>query len=271
MRRRLDPSTLMLNAAVYAVLAFIVLPIITIVPMSFGENNYLEFPPTGFTFAWYAEYFGDRRWQAATMLSLQVAVLTAIAASVIGTMATYAMVRGARGLGSLFQVLLIGPIIVPHIALAVGLYLFFQTIGLAGTLPGFVIAHTVLALPFVVFTVAAAMSRVDADLEAAAMSCGASRFTAFRLVTLPLILPNVLSGALFAFIISFDEPVVSFFLTGIRDKTLPRRMFDDIEQNLTPIIPAIAVLLTLLSVAILLGAYVLRTRAERTGLASADD
>ncbi len=150
----------------------------------------------------------------------------------------------------------------PHIALAVGLYLFLPIHRLSGTVPGFVLAHTILALPFVVFTTASALGKVDANLEAAAMSCGASRFNAFRLITLPLILPNVVSGALFAFIISFDEPVVSFFLSGVRHKTLPRRMFEDIEQNLTPIIPAIATLLIVLSIAILLIAYLMRSRAK---------
>lgn len=206
---------------------------------------------------------------AATWLSVRIATLTAVATASIGTMATYAMVRGGRSFGTVVQVVLIGPIVVPHIAIAVSLYLFFDTIGLGGTMVGYVLAHTVLAMPFVVFTIAAALSRVDADLEAAAISCGASRLTAFREVTLPLILPNVLSGALFAFIISFDEPVVSFFLVGIRDKTLPRRMFDDIEQNLTPIIPAVAVLLTVLFLAILLVAALVRARSQRNGPSAA--
>lgn len=262
MKPPIDRGYLALGAYVYAVLAFIIIPLAIIIPMSFGRNDYLEFPPSGFTLHWYGEYFGDRQWRRATVLSLEVALLTAICASLIGTAATYAMVRGKGKLATLFQILLIGPIIVPHIALAVGLYLFFQTIGLSGTIPGFVLAHTVLALPFVVFTTAAALGKVDANLEAAAMSCGASRFDAFRLVTLPLILPSVLSGALFAFIISFDEPVVSFFLSGVRQQTLPRRMFDDIEQNLTPVIPAIATLLIVLSIAILLGAHLLRSRSR---------
>ncbi|MCP3387913.1 ABC transporter permease [Bradyrhizobium sp. CCGB12] len=257
-----DKGSLALGACVYAVLAFIIVPLVIVIPMSFGQNDYLAFPPSGFTLKWYAEYFDSRQWRAATLLSLQVAFLTAICASVIGTAATYAMVRGRSRLVTLFQVLLIGPIIVPHIAIAVGLYLFFQTIGLSGTIPGFVLAHTVLTLPFVVFTMAAALGRVDANLEAAAMSCGATRFAAFRHVTLPLILPSLASGALFAFIISFDEPVVSFFLSGVRQKTLPRRMFEDIEQNLTPIIPAIATLLIVLSIAILLGAHALRSRSK---------
>ena len=262
MKSPVDRGSLALSAYVYVVLAFIVIPLIIVIPMSFGQSDYLEFPPRGFTLKWYEEYFSSRQWRNATWLSVQVAFFTAICSSIIGTAATYAMVRGRGALATLFQILLIGPIIVPHIALAVGLYLFFQTIGLSGTIPGFVLAHTVLALPFVVFTTAAALGKVDANLEAAAMSCGASRFNAFRLVTLPLILPNVLSGALFAFIISFDEPVVSFFLSGVRYKTLPRRMFEDVEQNLTPIIPAIATLLIVLSIAILLGAHLLRSRAK---------
>jgi len=257
-----DRGSLVLGAYVYAVLAFIIVPLVIVIPMSFSQNDYLAFPPTGFTLKWYAEYFDSRQWRAATWLSVQVALLTAVCASLIGTAATYAMVRGRGRFVTLFQILLIGPIIVPHIALAVGLYLFFQTIGLSGTVPGFVLAHTVLTLPFVVFTMAAALGKIDANLEAAAMSCGATRFQAFRFVTLPLVLPSVASGALFAFIISFDEPVVSFFLSGIRQKTLPRRMFEDIEQNLTPIIPAIATLLIVLSIAILLGGHALRSRSK---------
>lgn len=263
MTRRPDPGRLMLNAYVYAVLAFVLAPIAVILPMAFSETPYLTFPPEGFTLDWFGAYFGNRRWMAATWLSLKIATLTAILTAVIGTMATYAMVRGGKGFGALFQAVLIGPIVVPHIALAVALYLFFRQVGLDGTTLGYVLAHTVLAMPFVVFTVAAALSRVDADLEAAAMSCGASRLSAFRQVTLPLIAPNVASGGLFAFIISFDEPVVSFFLAGIRDKTLPRRMFDDIEQNLTPVIPAVAVILTVLSLAILFGAAFLAARSRR--------
>lgn len=263
MRPRLDYGRLILNAYVYAVLAFVLVPIAIILPMAFSEPSYLTFPPQGFTLDWFSAYFGDSRWMAATWLSLKVAILTAILTAVIGTMATYAMVRGRNGFGAVFQVLLMGPIVIPHIAIAVSLYMFLSAMGLLGTMFGYVLAHTVLAMPFVVFTVAAALSRVDADLEAAAMSCGASRFTAFQQVTLPLILPNVASGGLFAFIISFDEPVVSFFLAGIRDKTLPRMMFDDIEQNLTPIIPAVAVILTLASVAIIFGTALLRLRAQR--------
>lgn len=263
----MNPRSLLLNAYVYAVLAFILVPILIILPMAFSETEYLAFPPQGFTLRWFTDFFGDQRWMEAMWFSVKIATLTAIVTAVIGTMATYALVRGAGSLGTVFQALLIGPIVVPHIALAVALYLFFQTTGLSGTVAGYVLAHSVIAMPFTVFTVAAALSSVDPALEDAAMSCGASRFTAFRLITLPMILPNVVSGGLFAFIISFDEPVVAFFLAGIRDKTLPRMMFDDIEQNLTPIIPAIAVLLTVLSIAVLIGAALLKRMSDNTAAA----
>jgi mannopine transport system permease protein len=131
-----------------------------------------------------------------------------------------------------------------------------------GTTTAYVLAHSIIAMPFVVFTVAAALSRIDPALENAAMSCGATRFAAFRLVTLPNILPNVFSGALFAFIISFDEPVITYFLAGARDKTLPRMMFDDIQMNITPMLAAIAVLLTGLSILILLATAVLQRRSR---------
>ena len=266
----MNPRAILLNAYVYAVLIFILAPIVVILPMAFSEPDYLTFPPEGFTFGWFSEFFGNSRWMKATGFSLKIALLTAITTSVVGTMAPYALMRGAGRLGTLFQGMLIAPIVVPHIALAVALYLFFKQTGLSSTVFGYVLAHSVIAMPFVVFTVAAALSSVDPTLEDAAMSCGASRFDAFRLVTLPLVLPNVLSGGLFAFILSFDEPVISFFLAGIRDKTLPRMMFDDIEQNLTPIIPAIAVLLTGISVFVLLAAALLRHAAASRTASSPD-
>ncbi|WP_199252706.1 ABC transporter permease [Chachezhania sediminis] len=258
MKPALDPAKLLMNAYVALILAFLILPILIILPMAFSDTDYLTFPPQGFTLHWFGDYFGNSRWMKATGFSLKIAALTAVITAAIATAATYALVRGAGRLGALFQGFLIMPIVVPHIALAVALYLFFQRTGLANTVAGYVMAHSVIAMPFAVFTIAAAMSAVDPTLEDAAMSCGASRFSAFRLVTLPLILPNVLSGGLFAFILSFDEPVITFFLAGIRQKTLPRMMFDNIEQSLTPTIPAIAVLLTAMAVLVLVAAGLLR-------------
>jgi mannopine transport system permease protein len=262
-RARFDLGAFSLRAYVWLVVLFIMVPTLIIVPMSFSPADFLEFPPSGFTLHWYAEFFDDLQWRKAALLSLQVAALTMLCSVLIGTMVSYAIVRGTARFRSATQLLVIGPVIAPHIAVAVACYLFYQQLGIVGSLGGFVAAHTVLALPFVVFTVSAALSRVDPDLEAAAMSCGASRPRAFFHVTLPLIVPGLLSGALFAFIISFDEPVVSFFVSSVRQRTLPRRMFEDIEQNLTPVIPAIATLLTLLSIAVLIAVALLRLLERR--------
>lgn len=262
---------LLLNSYVYLVLCFLVLPILIILPMAFSETNYISFPPRGFTWQWFEQFFQSSQWMSATAFSVRIAFFTSVASALTGLCASYAIVRGKGTLSALFQILLIGPIVVPHIALAIALYLLFQTIGLMETTAGYVIAHTIIALPFCVFTVVAALSQVDPALEDAAMCCGANRFTAFRAITLPLIWPNVLSGALFSFVISFDEPVISFFLAGVRDKTLPRMMFDDIEQNLTPIIPAIAVMLTLLSIMILVGTARLRALAIRSQQSMSDE
>ncbi len=254
----------LLNAYVYAVLAFVAVPFLVILPMAFTETSYLVFPPKGFSFRWFAEFFSNRRWTDAAGFSFAIAALVALTTSVLGTMAAYAMVRGGGKFSTLFQSLLMLPIIVPHLALAVALFMFFERIGLIGSMAGYVLAHSVIAMPFAIFTIAAGLSRIDPALESAAMSCGASRFAAFRLVTLPNIWPNVISGALFAFIISFDEPVITYFLAGIRDKTLPRLMFEDIQMNITPILAAIAVLLTSLSVAVLLLTTLLQRGMRRT-------
>ena len=251
-----------LNSYVIAVLAYVMIPILVILPMAFSDTSYLTFPPKGFSFRWFIAFFADSRWMDAAALSVSIALLVALVTSVLGTMATYAMVRGGGRLSAVFQTTLMLPVIVPHIALAVALYLFFERIGLTGTITGYVLAHSVIAMPFTVFTISAALSRIDPALESAAMTCGATRFRAFRLVTLPNIFPNVLSGALFAFIISFDEPVITYFLAGARDKTLPRLMFEDIQMNITPMLAAIAVLLTGLSVVVLLAAAFLRRLSQ---------
>ena len=255
--------SILLNGYVFAVIAFVMIPIFIIFPMAFSDTSYLTFPPVGFSLRWFRELLTDGRWMAAAGFSFQIAVLVALTTSILGTMAAYAMVRGGGRFAAFFQTVLILPIIVPHIALAVALYLILQKNGLVGTIWAYVLAHSVIAMPFVVFTISAALSKVDATLEKAAMSCGASRITAFRLVTLPNIIPGILSGALFAFIISFDEPTITYFLAGIRDKTLPRLMFEDIQMNITPILAAVAVFLTMLSIVILLATAVIRSLSQR--------
>jgi len=257
-----------LNAAAYAVTVFLLLPTLIIAPMSVGPERLLSFPPKGFSLRWYAEYFEDSDWLRATLFSAEAGVISAVCATVIGTMLALALVRGRLPGKGLIELLVIGPVIVPHIALAVAMFLVFEQLRLTGTLLGFAMAHTVLALPFVVFTVLAALYRFDVELERAALSCGAGPLRAFRHVTLPLIAPGLVSAALFAFIISFDEAVVSFFISDLDRKTLPRKMFEDIDFNISPTLAAVATMLTALTILALLLGYGLKRGLERRARAA---
>lgn len=258
-----------LNAAAYAVTVFLLLPTLIIIPMSVGPERFLQFPPSGFSLRWYLEYFQDEEWLRATLFSLESGLIAAVCATVIGTALALALVRGRLPARGFIELLVVGPVIVPHVALAVAMFLVFEQLRLTGTLLGFAMAHTVLALPFVVFTVLAALYRFDAELERAALSCGAGPLRSFWHVTLPLIAPGVVSAALFAFVISFDEAVVSFFISGLDRKTLPRKMFEDIDYNISPTLAAVATMLTVLTVAALLLGYALKRAMERRAAAAA--
>ena len=156
-RTRPTASTLAVSVVADAVTVFLLLPTILIVPMSFGPDQYLRFPPAGFTLHWYAVYFTDADWIGATLFSVKIAVLTAIAATLIGTLISVALVRGRLPLKRLFELLVVGPVIVPNIALAIAMFLVFDRLRLTGTTLGFVAAHTALAMPFVVFTILASL------------------------------------------------------------------------------------------------------------------
>lgn len=246
------------------ILCFLLLPIVIVVPMSLGGARYLEFPPKNLTLRWYQEFLADPEWREATFFSVKIALLTALCSVVVGTMAAVALVRGALVGKRLLTAFTLAPLIVPHIVLGIALYLSFTPLGLSGSIPGFVVAHTGLAVPFVVLTVSAALYRVDRSLELAAINLGANRFTAFRLITLPLISPAVAVGGVFAFLASFDEAVVSFFLSGVSTKTLPRKLFENIDFDISPVIPAVATLLMALSL-VLMGASTLLGRRGQVG------
>lgn len=261
-RSRPAAATLAVSAVAYAVTIFLLLPTILIVPMSFGPDQYLRFPPGGFTLHWYEAYFKDADWIAATFFSVKIAVLTALAATLIGTLVSVALVRGRLPLKRVFELLVVGPVIVPNIALAIAMFLVFDRLRLTGTTFGFVAAHTALAMPFVVFTILASLYRFDSNLERAALSCGANPLQAFLLVTLPQIAPGIVSAALFAFIISFDEPVISFFISNLDNRSLPRKMFEDIDYNISPTLAAVATMLTALTLLALVLGHFLKRRSR---------
>lgn len=269
-RRRLSVGACLSSAAagfvLFAILLFLVLPILIIFPMSFGSASYLEFPPRGLTLNWYQHYLSDPEWRAATLFSVKIAIATTFSATVIGTLAAIAFARGRFPGKSLFQALTLSPMIIPHIVIAVAVFIAFSPLNLSGNFLGFLIAHTMLAVPYVVLTVVAALQRFDTTLELAAMNCGAGRIRAFFSVVLPNIRLGVASGAVFAFLASFDEATVAFFLSGVEGKTITRKMFEDIDFNLTPVIAAVSVVLTVTSL-IVMGALHLfnrdRTSAHR--------
>jgi putative spermidine/putrescine transport system permease protein len=242
---------------------FLALPIFVIIPISFSPASFLQFPPRGFSLRWYADYFGNTSWISATLVSFQVALVTMITATILGTLASLALVRGEfKGKGLIYGAIL-SPMIIPVIIIAVASYYFFSKFHLVGTRLGLILAHTVLAIPFVVVNVTATLQGFDITLERAALSLGASRLVAFMKVTFPLIRPGMISGALFAFIISFDEVVVAVFISGTRTATLPKQMWDGIREALNPTISAVASLLIVFSISLLLSVEFLRRRSAK--------
>jgi mannopine transport system permease protein len=220
----INAATLLAAMAIGLILLFLLLPTLIVIPMSVGTSPYIEFPPHGLTFRWYEAYFTDPDWIAATWFSVRIAVATTVSATIIGTLAALALVRGQLPGKEFLQALTLAPLIVPHIVIAVALYLVFAPLGLTGNFYGFVIAHSMLGVPYVVITVGAALERFDLNLQLAALNCGATRLQAFFHVVLPSIRPGVAAGAVFAFLASFDEATVAFFISGIEGKTITRKM-----------------------------------------------
>ena len=249
-----------LSVLVSAVALFLVLPTFVVVPMSFSSAEMLIFPPPGFSTRWYLAYASDPLWRLATLNSLTVAAGTTVLATVLGTLAALGLLRGRVP----FRQLLIGvfllPMIVPTIVTAVGTYSVFARLGLAGTVTGMILGHTILALPFVFINVAAVLQRVNWAIEQAARSLGATATRALLLVVLPTIMPGVVAGAIFAFLTSFDEVVVALFLSGVRAVTLPVQMWSGIRFEINPTVAAVSVILVLVST--LLFACMARLRKE---------
>jgi mannopine transport system permease protein len=239
--------TLLAGLVVALILFFLVLPTLIIIPMSLSATSHLQFPPQGITLKWYSAYFRDPDWMVATWFSLRIAIATSVTATVVGTMTALAIVRGDMPFKGTLHALSLGPMIVPHIVLGVALYLTFSPLQLTGTFIGFLIGHTVLAVPFVVITVTAALQRLDPALDLAALNCGANRTQTFFHITLPNIAPGVASGAVFSFLASFDEATVAFFISDVGGKSIGRKMFEDIDFNLTPVIAAASTVIVVAS------------------------
>jgi putative spermidine/putrescine transport system permease protein len=244
------------------VVLFLMAPTLVLIPMSFSSGRTLAFPPPGFSFRWYENLFGDPSWRLAAETSLEVALLTAVLATLLGTPAAFALVRGRFRGRTLMNAVVLSPMIVPLIVIAIGMYAVFARWNLLGSITGLVIGHTALALPFVVINVAASLRTMDRDLEAASLNLGAGPLRTFWYVTLPVILPGVLAGALFAFITSWDEVVVAIFLTNPLVNTLPALMWEEVNTQIDPTVAAAANVLTVLTTALFLMWLVLRSRGS---------
>jgi putative spermidine/putrescine transport system permease protein len=245
------------------ILAFLALPIVVVVILSFSSATYLRFPPPALSLRWYEAYFGSRDWLAATWRSLGVGAAVVVLATLLGTGGALGLARLPSRARGPVGALILSPLIVPNIVVAIGLYYAFARYGLVGTPIGLVLGHTCLAVPFVVTSVSASLAALDPRLEQAALSLGATPWGAFRQVTLPLVRAGILVGALFAFLTSFDELIVSLFLSGSGAVTLPRRMWDELRFAIDPTIAAVSTLTFVLSIVLLGGAHLLRRRTER--------
>lgn len=242
------------------ILVFLILPILVMIPLSFSDSSFLMYPIKGFSLRWYQNLFESDEWMRAARNSFIVAPAATIIATVLGTLAAVGLNKADFRGKSVLMAILISPMIVPVVVVGVGVYLFFAQIGLSDGYTGLILAHAALGAPFVVTTVLATLQGFNHNLVRASLSLGASPLRTFFRITLPVIAPGLISGALFAFTTSFDEVVLTLFVAGPNQATLPRQMFAGIKDNISPTIAALATILIIFSTCLLLVLEWLRGR-----------
>jgi len=259
----INPGRLVLGLFSCTILAILIAPILIIFMVSFTPGQMLQFPPPGFSLRWYAAYFSDPLWMKATRLSFFVASLTAIAALIIGFAISIALVRYRFAGKTALRMLVMSPLILPKIIIAVGLYFLYVRLRILGTVGALVAAHCIIAVPYVVMIVSASLYGFDRRLEWAARSLGASPLKAVWLITLPNLRPAILGGGLFAFVASFDDIILSLFLTRLTEPTLPRQIWVNVQQTIDPTIAAVSTFMTGISVLGLWLVALAQRRAKR--------
>ena len=251
---------------------FLIAPLFVILPLSFNAEQYIHFSakmlaldPEGFSLRWYEDmiYGTKNPWGLATKNSLIIAFFATIGSTLLGTVAALGLSSRHMPYKAAFMALLISPMIVPLIISGTAIFFFMAKVGLAATHTGIIIAHIILGTPFVVITVTATLTGFDHSVTRAAASLGSNPVNTFRKITLPLIMPGVISGALFAFVTSFDEVIVVLFLAGLENTTIPIQMWVGLREQLSPTILAVATCLIVMSTLILVSAELLRRRSER--------
>ena len=239
------------------IMFLLVVPILIVIPMSFSGSQYLEFPPTSWSLRWYQEYLETPRWVSATITSFKVATLTMLVATPLGTMAAYGLFVSGHPIGRLVFFVLMTPMIVPVILIAIGTFYVFGKIGFVNTITGIVLAHSVLAIPLVMIIITAALRTYDLNQERVARSLGATQTRAFFAITLPQIKFSVVTAALLAFLTSFDEVIISIFISGGGNSTLTKQMFSALRDYIDPTIAAISTLMVVISTTLMLGVQAL--------------
>ena len=230
---------------------FLIAPVLLLIPMSLGSAEIIEFPPSQIGLDQYRKFFSHPAWQSAVLNSLQISAMTAVVSSFLGVLASLGLVWGKFKGKGLINAFIISPMIVPIIVMALAFYISLAKLGLIGTKLGLVLAYTPLTLPFSVLPISATLRGFDRSLENAARILGASRFQTFARITFPIIRPGILTGAIFAFMIAFDEVVIALFICGTTAVTLPKKMWDVIRYEVEPMLPAISTLLFMLAIIIL--------------------
>lgn len=242
---------------------WLVAPTLVIVPMSFTNKQSFAFPPTGLSLRWYEAFFTNPAWFGSFINSFKIAAIVAVVATAIGTAAAIGLERVKSRATGVIRAILLAPMIVPGVVLATGIYAVFLEQRLVGSYLGYIVAHAMLALPFVLITVGANLAVFDPRLETAASSLGANRLTVFRTVTMPLILPGMLSGMLFAFVTSLDEVVVALFITSPQLRTLPVQVYTSITKDADPTVAAVGTLIFAITTTVIVAGLVLGPKAKR--------
>lgn len=247
------------------VIALLLLPALVVIPLSFPENRSFAFPPQGFSLRWYENFFSNREWWESLVTSLKIAVLVTFSSTVLSVLAGLALRRSSVRVRTAIRALVLTPRIVPGVIIALAVYGLFLNWQLNITTTGFVIAHTVMAMPFAFIPIAATLEQFDTRFEQAAASLGASRITTFFQIILPLIRTGMMTGALFAFVISFDEVIVSLFVGGVGMRTLPVQMFRSVANDIDPTIAAASTMLLLLTAFVVIASTILTQRRPAHG------
>lgn len=254
-----NKNSRLISLTAWGILGFLLLPSLVVIPLSFGGvSRELVFPPRTFSLGLYREYFAGSAWLGPTWLSMRVAAWTTFISLVLGVPAAYGLARGRFRGQRLVMLFLLSPIMVPSVVVALGLYIYFIQTGISQGELRLILGLTVVSMPFLIVTTTAGLQDIDPNLERAAMICGANSLTILFRVVLPQLKGALFGGALFAFLISFDEVVVAWFVTQPGYVTLPIKMFSSIQWEISPVLAAVSSMLTLLSATICILGVLLR-------------